>query len=159
MIWKSPTQAQTNKQRIIFLDIDGVLNTQHTLLNGDYIDGRLMQRLERLVKESGANIVISSSWADEAKKLLSDYGFKYADKIIGVTPRVRRWRGEQILDWIEENGACDYVILEDDPFDICGEIFDGINNELVVHVDFRTGLSEEDIERAISVLKWGVGKK
>ena len=61
-----------NKGKIIFLDIDGVLNTKwwYTQMDrktpkdkyGYAFDPKAVANLKRIVEKAGADIVISSSW-------------------------------------------------------------------------------------------------
>ena len=60
--------------KVIFLDIDGVLNCQQAYINGscEYVDGPgfkyqkcyppSKELLNKLIEETGAKVVISSSW-------------------------------------------------------------------------------------------------
>ena len=49
--------------KVIFLDIDGVLNDEGAnLRNGVYIDNDMVIRLKKIVEATGAQIVLSSSW-------------------------------------------------------------------------------------------------
>jgi len=94
--------------RVIFLDIDGVLNSeaflrkldaQHRALEHkttcecyrleNQIDGEAIARLNRLVAETGSKIVISSSWRKlldppELHRVLAGHGL--VAEIVGETP-------------------------------------------------------------------------
>jgi HAD domain in Swiss Army Knife RNA repair proteins len=51
--------------KVIFLDIDGVLNCKEIPNPSKFlyiVDEKLLRRLERLLKQSGAKVVLSSSW-------------------------------------------------------------------------------------------------
>jgi len=95
--------------KIIFLDIDGVLLTQSSLiesrqkyLNGeteyqydDKFDLNCVNNLKNILKEvPDAEIVISSSWRilhslEELREYFSDYGIN-PYRIIDVTPKINR---------------------------------------------------------------------
>jgi hypothetical protein len=139
--------------KVIFLDIDGVLNSQkwhsseahikihkcmirrgdldelsYEIFNASMIDPEALQLLNQLVEETGADIVISSTWRkgegerlNNIKSLLHGLGFK--GNIIGATPVLNeRWccRGNEIKKWILENVKYEdmkdfkYAILDDD---------------------------------------------
>ena len=50
-------------EKVIFLDIDGVLNDEgEEREKGVYIDETRVQRLASIVEQTGAEIVLSSSW-------------------------------------------------------------------------------------------------
>ena len=76
---------------IIFLDVDGVLNTQET--NGT-IDEEKVLLLKQIIDKSGAKIVISSSWRmkstqrDTLSNVLQQYGLQW----IGTTPVLQKYR-------------------------------------------------------------------
>ena len=48
--------------KIIFLDIDGVLNNYNTLGEGANWEPDLVKILNRIIKETKAKIVLSSTW-------------------------------------------------------------------------------------------------
>ncbi len=124
--------------KIIFLDIDGVLNCDITYPNNreypyNHFDPNLVSNLNMITKKTGANIVITSSWRinrtfEELKDILKNAGV--TGNIIGVTERLyfSNWghsvpRGCEILHWMETNKGIlgkdllqwrDYVILDDD---------------------------------------------
>ena len=146
--------------KIIFLDIDGVLNTygeDGSLASWEHCKSELMHNLEKIVKETDAYIVISSSWREEGIELLKESGFQYVDRIIGVTPH---WiqgfyiehRGEQIMGYVRQNGIHQYIVIDDEPFDICGERCNVISKDKVVITNHTEGLTEEKANEAIRKL-------
>jgi hypothetical protein len=129
---------QTNSltRTIIFLDIDGVLNTRNHLRKQMKDTGSCsryswcpvaIQNLRRLYSKHNCKIVVSSSWRhelsiDELKKIFSDNGID-TDLVIGTTPSYARQidqgnycRGHEIAEWLMANaGSFDsYIILDDD---------------------------------------------
>ena len=125
--------------KVIFLDIDGVLNCNDTYtIKHDveypynHFDPKLVVNLNKITESTGANIVISSSWRinrtfRELREILVKAGV--TGKIIGQTERLHfsNWshsvpRGCEILHWMETNkeklgdlvSFRDYVILDDD---------------------------------------------
>ena len=127
--------------KIIFLDIDGVLNSEmfykeryEKISKGESIpehplneiDPLAINNLNILCKESGANVVISSTWRhsglEYCKDVLEKSGF--TGNIIGITPTLSSdcLRGNEILRWIKDNKSLvgpshqftEYVILDDD---------------------------------------------
>jgi hypothetical protein len=130
--------------KIIFLDIDGVLNSRlyyQTPVEtrpisfgfcGD-IDPASVKLLNELIRETYAKVVISSTWRsgrtlEEMQEILNKRGFE--GEVIGMTPEMRTGeygdsilRGNEILAWIKENRAIvgvdyhdyrHYVIFDDD---------------------------------------------
>lgn len=123
--------------RLIFLDIDGVLNSQlyfafskdlRTNMD-DQIDPIAVGFLNKLCAETGAKVVVSSTWRlnrtiQQLQTLLEGRGF--TGKVIDKTPSFHDGhtvRGNEIKAWLQANEkliGCaawdyhDYVILDDD---------------------------------------------
>ena len=121
--------------KVIFLDIDGVLN--HQLFNNGEksykIDKKKIELLNELNKKVNVKYVISSTWRkyydlEELKDIFKSYGF--TGDIIDVTPQLSFKnstssvpRGCEIQQWITDNkdklgtnilSWKSYVILDDD---------------------------------------------
>ena len=152
--------------KIIFLDVDGVLNimspsytTSYFRPDGSvkYMDEHLVYRLNYLIEKTDTNIVISSSWRldmEDLKEQLELSGFKYWDKVIGATDYNEKHRGEQIIDYLSDyNNISNYVVLEDEIEDVHGDKCMIVPIENVVEVDFRNGLTHQDVEKAIKILE------
>lgn len=120
--------------KVIFLDIDGVLNSDEYLdkvKNSDIqgierdIDVEKVKLLKRAIDETGARVVLSSSWrytrnARYLKELLANYEIR-----VDSTPYIQDIRGLEIKKWLSENqGVEDFIILDD-------EIFDSFDEELI----------------------------
>lgn len=113
---------------VVFLDVDGVLNTRTTVeqsLDGHTgIDDARVEILAKVIqKMGGADIVLSSDWkniSDKAKDLdylaskLSKYGLKISDQ----TSDKWHYRGEGIQAYLDAHPEVkEYVILDDNTFD------------------------------------------
>ncbi len=100
--------------KIIFLDIDGVLNNDDT--PGEFIcwDPNLIKILNRIIEETGAKIVLSSTWRKieyRCDAIKNDMKINY----IGKTPILWKKRGIEIQEWLDENPDVEkFVILDDD---------------------------------------------
>lgn len=98
-------------KRIIFLDIDGVLNHTGTPEFGD-LQQKLktlwimqtvnIEQLNWLVEKADAHIVVSSSWRHhfqpimhELKAIMVEFGFKFPERVIDTTPR--RLNDEKVI--------------------------------------------------------------
>lgn len=148
--------------KIIFLDVDGVLNimsnSYRTFMKpyGQHIEPHLVQRLNYLMEKTDARIVVSSSWkADmiDLEKQIVEQGFKYWDRVIDITPYGHNgMRGKQIEQWLNEYEHDEYVVLEDEPTDVCGSMCNVIPKENVIHVDMNEGLTHQNIVDAIDIL-------
>lgn len=109
--------------KIIFLDIDGVLNCHYLTIGNIIVDGGtlntvLVEKLNTLIRETNAKVVISSSWRilntqAEIIDMLQSAGFQ--GEVIGMTPRSCNIRGVEIHDWLKSrNDVENYIILDDD---------------------------------------------
>ena len=104
-------------RRHIFLDLDGVLNSHPYIQRmklahpgeTDFIDPVCVERLNRIVAATDAEVIITSSWRGQYdfQQRLDEQGFK--GKVLGETPQLTgmRQRGDEILAWLDENGAVD----------------------------------------------------
>ncbi len=150
--------------KVIFLDVDGVLNsdeyfdkTRSLNIQGieEDIDIEKIKLLKKAINETGARVVLSSSWrytrnGQQLKELLSNYQI-YADS----TPFIQNKRGLEIKQWLSENQNIeDFVILDD-------EIFDSYDDELIKKLikisngnghNFGEGLLPRDIDEIIKRL-------
>ena len=145
-------------ERIIFLDVDGVLNNGSWAMEmydkgirtyrDDILYEPALERLKRIVDATDAQIVVSSSWRQipTAYKHLQEWLEMYGMKVADITPYVGGCRGDDITAWFNRNpGEWSYVILDDE------DDMDGHMDHLV-QTDFDVGLIDTDIERAISLL-------
>lgn len=107
--------------KVIFLDIDGVLNNSALLYHygSDYIDGDMTDLFAGIVKSTGAKVVLSSSWRlDEgSRRIVKEALGIHGIDIIDVTPSMPRMRRcREISRWLLEHPeATDYAIIDDDP--------------------------------------------
>ena len=129
--------------KYLFLDIDGVMNSAADWFSTKLINDRPFELLKKIIDETGAKIILSSSWrtgyehgtCDLLKQRLTEYGLSIDD----VTPQSGR-RGKEIQEWLmahdyDEN-VDNFVILDDEDFDILA-----IYPEQLVKIDAVTGLS------------------
>lgn len=149
--------------RYLFLDIDGPLNTgRNDFLDpdryGHHFDDAAVRNLRRIVKETGAKIVVSSSWRHMGLERIRDIWERWGlpGDIVGCTPgawgsnRVFSSRGEEIRQWLTENAETDdvYVILDDMSDQ---EALDELKT-CWIRISPHTGISLEDATKAITIL-------
>lgn len=135
--------------RIIFLDVDGVLNTAASFerRHGDVVDPACVARFNRLIDETGARVVLSSTWrlARGFRTVLRDLGVRA--NIVDRTPYFTdgRRRGHEIAAWLAANpGVTSYVILDDED--------DMLPGQPLVRTRLADGLTDADVERAKAML-------
>jgi len=187
------TVSRKQGLRVVFLDMDGVLNSNayfklihDRIAQGIHdesslqqyasgmIDPETVQLLNKLVKATGAVIVISSSWRHahpmtHISLMLRFRGFE--GYVIGCTPELPRGfkteafaqfldvtsddmrerfkgigcRGNEIQAWLDAVHVESFVILDDDS-DMAHL------NPYFVKTSVAEGLQEEHVEKAIAIL-------
>ena len=103
--------------KVIFLDIDGVLNSKQTPnpLELPYVvDKRLMRVFQRLIARTRAKVVLISDWRHDPAGLFAArfHGIRYQDV---VPDRPKKSRGSQIRAWLRKNPKVyRYAVIDDD---------------------------------------------
>lgn len=144
--------------RVVFLDIDGVLNCESDLFYGIMINKDSVGRVNLLCRNHKAKIVISSSWRNlyrlnDIRMMLKDHGMDN-NIIIDQTPVLNGTRGQEIEKWIDNRGDIDgYVILDDD-----GDFLD-YQLPFLVKTSFKLGFTEDKLEEANKVLSITLKRK
>ena len=119
-------------EKYIFLDVDGVLNGNHSILKYELFPNYL-NNLKILVDETKAKIVLSSSWKNffykENDKLVANIPKKRGDLLLEELSKLNlkifdttkigystSTRGEEIQEWLDNYSSENYkyIILDDD---------------------------------------------
>jgi HAD domain in Swiss Army Knife RNA repair proteins len=158
--------------KVIFLDIDGVLNCKSTPNPRKFpyiVDQRLLARFKRLVDRTGAKVVLSSTWRYDPAGIFSakHWGIPF----IGVTPDMPgRPRRDEIRAWLKKNPKVARFAVIDDEDDELDELplfqpsaATGLTDKIVRGVvrylegktekDMRSGRVERLLQNVQSVLK------
>ena len=149
--------------KIIFLDFDGVLNTEHYqgLLQyqgkpwqdeyGAFFDPKAVKQLKRIIDATDADIVVESSWKylglDAMKELWEVRNLP--GTIIDITPSLLgKNKGVEIASWLSKYAKQDirYVIIDDEYV-----ILDSQLPHFILANPYE-GITEEQANRAISML-------
>ena len=147
------------EKKCIFLDIDGVLNNSRTktsILGYTGISNSLIKRLAKIVKETGADIILTSTWKEfwmEDDNEFYPYmakKFRQAGlRIVGKTNGPHERRGYVAVNYAKRHGYDKYIFLDDETFD-----YDELGlTDVLVLTDSDEGLTNKDAERAIELLK------
>lgn len=151
--------------KIIFLDIDGVLNSiafdrERTNEQGNIDESRL-PLLKQILDKTGALIVLSSSWRkhwDKEPSLCDTLGVeinsifaKYDIAIYDKTPQLQsNDRAEEIRLWLSQNKMVkSFVILDDIAFGWGLDIQDHL---VKTNCRIGRGLEDQHVQKAISIL-------
>jgi HAD domain in Swiss Army Knife RNA repair proteins len=103
--------------KVIFLDIDGVLNTPSTprpTKESRTVDPVLLDRLNKLLQETNAVVVLTSTWRHEPSGLESarQLGVPFTDIVPDLRPRPRN---AEIVAWLNAHPeVMRYVVIDDD---------------------------------------------
>lgn len=164
-----------NAMNIIFLDIDGVLNG-HDWDQGAMstrIQYRCIRQLNRIIKATGAKVVLSSAWRYMLLKLkrskppaMTLTGFEYlmrthgtcGFRLLGTTASDEEFgfpgvddecrRARQVRKWLVDHGWSNYVCIDDEDFG-----FTRMKMQFV-QTNGKWGLSRRNADKAIRILKY-----
>lgn len=131
--------------KVLFLDVDGVLNSQETTNFKDLypIDQYMAFLVGRIQLQTDCEVVLSSSWRNhpEGFKNVSERVVKLLDK----TPNIATFRGDEIKAWLAEHPEVEkYAILDDDN--------DFYDDQPLFKTTFAKGLTDEIAEAVIEHL-------
>ena len=162
--------------KVIFLDIDGVLNTKDWDCEmstdcphdkyGVSFDPAAVDNLAHIISQTGAEIVISSSWKFYGLQRLREmwHDRNLPGTILDITPNsvsdemllnanldemeLGAYRGSEIKEWLlkHHSEVSQYVIIDD---------YDDMLSEQECHLvitNSDTGISKCDAEKAIIIL-------
>lgn len=158
--------------KVIFLDFDGVLNVipQGHDDYGGIFHPEFVDNLRRIIDETGAKLIISSTWRHMGLERLHQMWESrgYPGEIIGITPDL--WRGvddeefgekmergheiQAILD--QHTQISNYVILDDDDDMLQSQRGNFVRTSNNINhpdcIDIGYGLTKECANRAIRIL-------
>jgi len=149
--------------KIIFLDIDGVLNSKDyykkvnmRINNWDRFDPETVKLIKALLEEFNAKIVITSSWRFGAKDLL----MKELKKTRLLEYLYKNWetpmiyggtRGQEIKQWLDKHPEVNSYVIMDDRDDILAEQL-----SFFIKTDINTGFRQENYAKARSILRGNI---
>jgi histidinol phosphatase-like enzyme len=152
--------------KVIFLDIDGVLNTTvdntkiHIRDRGFhfFIDFNLIPNLKQILElclNQDIKIIVTSINAlnknsEMFNKLLLDYFHIKKKIVIDVDSRQNKERGLFVQDMIKKYNINNFVVIDDDDFDILPYI--SLNN--FININRAVGINFKDIEKILEVLNY-----
>lgn len=141
--------------KVVFLDFDGCLNTYPIGKNRFHLDKVPVINFEYLLKRvPELKIVISSAWRihglEFCQKALESYGID-PRRVIDITGKevlgTQSHRGNQIEHWLKKNPEVKKFVILDDSHDMEPYM------DRLVRTGPTVGLSEDDVERAMAILK------
>ena len=169
-------------KKVIFLDVDGVLNSDRTLYESISLEDDLILNLKEIINKTGAKIILSSSW-----RLSTDAITTLMDKLDKFGLAISSMTCDGVdLDWLEkyefdttkkyldtkfdydenkqikithDRGAEIFKWLHD--HDDCAyvilddeieDIKPYFNESVIVKTSYKTGLTKEDVKKAVQIL-------
>lgn len=150
--------------RYIFLDIDGVLNSDST---AEYSPDRFIGVsdeniivLKQILDITGAKIILSSTWrfdweinydkcAPDGKYLtdrLREFGIEINDKILGEDSP---YRGGEINSYVKQHNLKNWIVIDDEYFLDFHKynIEEEGENAYLLRTNYKYGLQPSDIEK------------
>jgi len=145
--------------RIIFLDFDGVLNSNKFFIESNeappfFLDDSKTLLLKQIIDETDAKIVLSTSWREiwdtdlEIAKKLKEYFTSFNIEIFDSIPFIDYIRAHEIQNWLDNHPCDQYVILDD----ITGPWYNLEDHVVITNID-GNGITKENVQQAISILK------
>lgn len=145
--------------KYILLDFDGVLTSdaftrqcifehrRENLFGVDWFSPSCVDALRYLIQETGAKIVVSSSWRD-----LGEYRLRklwehnqmpgVLDETAPTTPEYILMKEDAMKHWISSHEKDSFVVLDDDNLDVPN----------LIRTRPQDGLTRNDAEKAIKLL-------
>lgn len=148
--------------KIIFLDIDGVLNDKNLRNSHKGFEKILSPKkivlLKRITEKAGAEIVLTSTWRAylfkkplfknlEEKEYLTKTFSSFGVYLYDLTPWINvAEKNLEIKEWLDRHSDIEnYVILDDSVFD-----WDYETEKHFIRI--RDGLNKKDADKAIDIL-------
>jgi hypothetical protein len=148
---RKPTIDVPVSMKVIFLDIDGVLNSDSTPNPRTFpyiIDDQLLARFKELVRRTGAKVVLSSTWRVDPIGILAA---KYYEVPFDDRPGAPRC--EEIQAWLRQHQEVTRYVALDDDDDCLDELplfqpssKTGLTQEIAYGIEeFLAGRSDKDM--------------
>lgn len=142
--------------KVVFVDIDGVLVTHHTcrfveVTTMARFDSRAIKQLNRIVELGKAEVVISSTWRllYSKSELLDKFvreGFIGKFHEDWRTKELWTKRGEEVKEWLDRHPEVTHWVCIDDDTDFRHD------SNLVKTDFFKEGLTYKEADKAIDIL-------
>lgn len=163
-------------ENVVFLDIDGVLNStlwnqthQAEIKNGILIDREKVRLLSTLIRRTRARVILPSGWRfwyDDGMRprrkeaeVLSDMLAQKGIFLLGKTPDLTtdeiratkmfsKVKADEILCWLDaQETAVNWIVLED------RDLHNTAVSARQIKTDTTTGLTPNDVEAAVRLFQ------
>ncbi len=115
MITALASQPNENTAKVLFLDIDGVVNCKDTFKDGRLfpLDPEMAFRVGKIQLYTDCQVVLSSSWKNHPESV--ENVERRVVKLLDKTPNLSGIRGDEVNKWLEQHPEVKrYAILDDD---------------------------------------------
>ena len=148
--------------KVIFCDIDGVLNSEHGRKAGHRavggIEERKVKALKKIIDNTGAVVVIASR-ANSFMGTEYDLQRRNSIKSCGVIPydslmdiMINESKAKAINRWLRKhNDVTDYVVVDD-----CKDDLQMYYGKRFIHIKSIYGLTNKTADKVIEIFKTGV---
>jgi hypothetical protein len=150
--------------KVIFLDIDGVLNCEKTRNPRKFpyiVDKKLLARLKSLLVRTGAKVVLTSTWRLDPVGLIAAkyWGIPFND----VSPDMPKSpRCSEVLTWLSQHPKATRYVVIDDEDDELDELplfqpssKTGLTGQIVRGVEKYLNGKTDDTMRASALVRLG----
>lgn len=158
--------------KVIFLDIDGVLNStqywesiqdeKRTMPEMEFeLDPKCIMNLKKIVDATNAKIVVTSTWKRIPEKMnkferyIPQYGLHVYDKTPCYPDAIHR--GDEIRQYLEKHRSevDKFILIDDEEY----PDFNELTNYLVKTNFYEYGLGQKHVKQAIQMLGRTIAKK
>lgn len=160
--------------KVIFCDVDGVLNvytTKEKFRGYIGIDDKRLERLKEIVDATKAVVILCSTWRlgynkdghelQDHTKYIKEKFDSVGLKIYDVTPDLGHngiYRGQEIKQWLSEHDDVeDFIIIDDENYDFS---YEKLGSKWIQTQYYRGdgGIQPKHVKKAIKMLN-GINKK
>jgi len=165
---REPDDAFKTNLKILFLDVDGVLNNPSTLWDDAHcgIDDEMLKYLKFIVLRTGCKIVLSTTWrlSDDAKTVLlhtlkTRADLNTDDLVIGQTPSLKKRGGHrthEIAAYLRANAYRFHVVSWCAVDDLALSGYDAFSAQFLkghfVRTDKRRGMTPQNMLQCVRAL-------
>lgn len=145
------------KNKVLFLDIDGVLNSEAWFSGPDNTPGQLGKLdpeacalLEQVIQRTGCKLVLSSSWRYSIsplaiESLLEERGTESACFLESTGPDLST-RDDEILLWTKTHPVSEWAAIDDTSLPTIAKL------GRFVRTEFATGMTQEHVDALVRIL-------
>ncbi len=134
--------------KVLFLDIDGVVNSRRSSMRAGRIvgiDPDLADRVRRIIAETGCEVVLSSTWRLWEENV-AEVRAEVTPELYGLTPSIP-WspRGDEVAQWLADHPEVTRYAIVDDNDDFAPD-------QPLFRTSWEVGITDEVADAVIAYL-------